>query len=988
MSLRGSDPTDGSSWAVPHILSGNGSMPTRPSGLITFLFTDVEGSTRRWEAFPDSMAEAIALHDRLLRTAIESRNGYIFKTLGDAFCAAFASPEDALLAALDCQRAVAGQDWSAVQGLAVRAAIHTGTAQERSDDYFGPTLSRVARLLSIAHGGQVLVSRALLDCLWRELPGGASVRDLGEHRLKDLSTPEHVYQLVASGLAVNFPPLVTTGALRHNLPQPGSPLVGREAERATAIEMLQSGTTRLLTLTGPGGSGKTRLALDVAAGLLDQFADGVIFVALAQLVDSALVIPTIAGSIGLPEQPGRRPLDVLKDYLRNKSVLFVLDNFEQVMDGARVVAELLGAAPGLKVVVTSRSVLRLRGEREIGVPPLAVPSRAQAPDSDILSPAVRLFLLRAEEAGAGLALAGPTGEAVAEICRRLDGLPLAIELAAARLRALSPPALLARLDQRLPLLVGGARDLDPRQQTMRAAIGWSYDLLTGPQQALFRRLSVFAGGFNFATAEAVCAGTLGADGDLLTELLALLESSMLVREEADGEPRFRMLETIREYGLEQLEASGEADDARSRHASAMLELTRTVEPWLFRGSREAWMVLLDRDLENVRAAFAWSCDCEAPAAALEMAANVFFYCHFRGHLMSELRAWLERALSLPGVEREEFAELRSRALVGSGAVSFYLGDFGLARERLEAAVTRAKGQAASGSMAAGLCYLGLVNLSQGNSEAALPLFQRSSELTSLPHDLAVKVWNLFLMGDIVRRRAPEEARSLYERSLALARSDGDDWCATFPIVSSAQMALEAGDYAEARALAEEGVRLRRRLGNGWTLGIALASLGDVARCEGDWAAARESYLESLELFRALGATSQLPWGLQGLGFCAVGEGSLAIAYEHFRESVSLAREASDRKRLAVALIGLAAVALRRGHAGTAGGLLRTADATIGTEWGTLSRADELARDAYLSALEAAGGPAAAGESAAGPTLSVDEALRLAERGHDLNLEEA
>ncbi len=521
-------------------------MPTRTAGLITFLFTDVEGSTRRWEAFPDSMAEAIALHDRLLRTADRVRNGYIFKTLGDAFCAAFASPEDALLAALDCQRAVAGQDWSAVQGLAVRVAIHAGTAQERGDDYFGPTLSRVARLLldrsrrpgarladapglplvassRVAHrcatwvstGSRTSRRRNMSTSSWRlALPSTSSTR---HHRCL-------AAQPSAAGIAAGWP----GGRARYrdrdsaerDDPPPHADRAGRLREDAA----------------GPGRGGR-------APGPVRRWCDLRRARAAGRFRAGDSHDRRIHRAPRAARPAPRRAQRLLAEQVGASSCSTTSSRSWTERAWS---AELLGAAPGLKVVVTSRSVLRLRGEREIGVPPLAVPSRARAPDSDILSPAVRLFLLRAEEAGAGLTLAGPTGEAVAEICRRLDGLPLAIELAAARLRALSPPALLARLDQRLPLLVGGARDLDPRQQTMRGAIGWSYDLLTGPQQALFLRLSVFAGGFNFATAEAVCAGTLGADGDLLTELLALLESSMLVREEADGEPHFRMLETIRE----------------------------------------------------------------------------------------------------------------------------------------------------------------------------------------------------------------------------------------------------------------------------------------------------------------------------------------------------------------------------------------------------------------------------------------------------------
>src|SRR5215211_2953594 len=468
-----------------------------------------------WERNPQAMQAALARHDEILRSATEQHGGYVFKTVGDAFCCAFPTASDALEAALDAQRLLLKERWAESGPLRVRMALHMGASEERDGDYFGPPVNRVARLLSAAHGGQVLLSLPTHEMVREQLPAGMSLTDLGEHRLKDLFRPERVFQLSAPELQSEFAPLRTLDAYRNNLPLQPTPLIGREKEVSEVCDLLRGDETRLLTLTGPGGTGKTRLALQAAADLLDDFPDGTFFVPLATLTQAELFFSAVAETLGVREI-GEQPLfESLKVYLDERHLLLLLDNFEQVLGAAPPVTELLGAAPGLKVLVTSRTPLRLYGEKEYAVPPLSVPDVKHLPDLKTLSQyeAVRLFIERAKSAKVDFEVTDESAPAVAEICVRLDGLPLAIELAAARIKMLPPRAMLHRLGSRLKLLTGGARDLPERQRTLRATIEWSHALLDEGEQLLFGRLAVFSGGRTLEAIEGIC----DAEGDLAVD---------------------------------------------------------------------------------------------------------------------------------------------------------------------------------------------------------------------------------------------------------------------------------------------------------------------------------------------------------------------------------------------------------------------------------------------------------------------------------------
>jgi predicted ATPase/class 3 adenylate cyclase len=580
--------------------------------MVTFLFTDIEGSTKLWEQHPEAMKAALARHDAMLREAVEAHEGRTIKTLGDGILVAFETAAKGVAAALTAQRTLFVEGWEGVkpQVIRVRMALHTCEAEARGGDYYGPDLNRAARLMSIGHGGQTLLSATTADFVREQLPAGALLRDLGEQRLKDLVRSEHVYQLIHPDLPADFPPLRSLNAFRNNLPVQLTSFIGRQAELKAAKDLLLREDVRLVTLTGPGGVGKTRLALQAAADLIDRFADGVFFVDLASIREAEAVLAAIARTVSLRDTSDRPLLDNLKEELCARTVLLVLDNFEQVTVAAPNVGELLRDCARLKLLVTSRELLHVRGEHVLPVPPLGLPGTdLKQPSIDQLQQfeAIRLFVERAHAVKRDFELTKETASAVAEICLRLDGLPLAIELATARIRLFSPQALLERLGSRLKLLRGGARDLPARQQTLRDTIGWNYELLDRGEQSLFAVLSVFPS-CTFEAVEGAARGIrqLDASGvDILEGLASLVDKSLLRRVDRDGgEPRFLMLETIREYAAERLEEESEfGAAARRAHAAWYSDFTQRQRERLTGEDREAALSEMECEIENLQAAW-------------------------------------------------------------------------------------------------------------------------------------------------------------------------------------------------------------------------------------------------------------------------------------------------------------------------------------------------------------------------------------------------
>ena len=658
----------------------------------------------------------------------------------------------------------------------------------------------------------------------------------------------------------------------NNVPRPPTPLVGRERELATVTSMLARHDVSLLTLSGPGGTGKTRLAIQAALDLADRFEDGVLFVALATIDDPKLVPAAIAQTLDIHEARDGRPiLESLKDYLRDRHMLLVLDNFEQVVSAGPVVAQLIAAGPRLKVLVTSRTLLRVRGELELPVMPLELPERRQALDAQRLSQyaAVELFIQRAQAVKPDFAVTNESAPAIAEICYRLDGLPLAIELAAARIKILSPQALLARLERSLEVLRGGPRDLPARQQTLRSTIDWSYNLLAEHARVLFRRLSVFVGGWTLEAAEAACNATGDLDVDVLDEMESLIDNSLLKwREEAGGEMRFGMLETIREYARERLSESGEEDSLRERHAGYYLTLAESIQPRLQTAERRRWLDRLEIEHDNMRAALEWSrldrCDA---SLGLRLSGVLAWFWQTRAYL-HEGRKHLEAALARPDAAARTTA--RATALYGAGVLAWSLGDFAVARAQIEECIAIAREVGDQRLAAYALTQLGLVIVSQGDVEGASSLYAEALKLfREVMHIWGEAFALTWLAEATLVSDHPLMAQPLYEEGLALWRKVGDPWGTGIALLVLSALAFAQGDMAKSRALVEEGTTLLQEAGDRWTLSFGIAGLGDVLLWEGDTMQAAAQFAEGLRLSRESGNPATMLMSLVGLAGVAI-----------------------------------------------------------------------------------------------------------------------
>ncbi len=900
-------------------------MPSRselPSGTVAFLFTDIEGSTRRWQRDPRAMAAAVARHDALLRAAIAEHGGVVFKTVGDAFCAAFATVPPAVATALDAQRALAAEQWGDIGAIRVRMAVHVGDAEERDADYFGPAVNRVARLLSAGHGGQLLLSLPAAELVRDSLPGVAQLRDLGEHRLKDLTRPEHIFQLIAADLPADFPPLATLDHHPNNLPPQLTPLVGREQELADVRALLDRADVRLVSLTGPGGTGKTRLSLQVGTDAVDDYADGVWFVALEKATDETVAVAELAQALGVREIAGQSPLDAVTEYLRDKRLLLVLDNFEQVVHEAPLVARLLGGSPGIKMLVTSRVRLALQGEHEYSVPPLEVPSRrAEAAVPELMGcSAIRLFVERARAAKSDFTLTDDNAAAVVEICRRLDGLPLAIELAAARVKLLPPRAMLSRLENRLNLLTGGGRDRPARQQTLRGAIAWSYDLLAPEEQTLFARLAVCAGGCVFEAAEIV--GNADGDLDLLTSLEMLVDHSLVRQvEDADGEPRFLMLATIREYARERLAASDEADAMDDRHAAWCVSLAEEAEPALLGPEQQVWLERLEREHDNLRAALTWNLGNARGEQGVRLAGALARFWEMRGHL-SEGRRWLEAALA---TNADIPAGLTAKALRGLASLMVAQGDYEPAAALYEQSLTLYRDLGDERSTADALAGLASTASHRGDYERAAAFYEQSLSLfQQLKNEWGIAVTLNGMANDAHDLGNFEKANALYEQSLKRFEALGSQRDTARALNNLATIAHDRGDYPRAMALYERSQAVTRALHDTRNLAMTLNNQGIAAQDQGDLATAAALYQESLDLFRNLGNRRGVAVLLLGLGFVAEDQGDHVRATAFREESLTTSRLLGDKRGIANALTEIANAAHHNGDDERAEQLLREA----------------------------------------------------------------
>jgi predicted ATPase/class 3 adenylate cyclase len=847
-------------------------MANLPSGTVTFLFTDIEGSTRLLQQLDEKFATLLADHQQLLREACETHNGRVIDTQGDSFFVVFSYALDAISAVVQSQRALAAHTWPNGVSVRVRMGLHTGEPQISSLGYIGIDVHRAARIAAVAHGGQVLLSRTTYDLVEHELPADVTLRDLGEHRLKDLRQPKHLYQLVIQDLPSDFPPLKSLDVATNNLPIQLTSFIGREKEITEVKQAISE--HRLVTLMGPGGSGKTRLALQVATELLERFHDGVCFVALAPITDPGLVASTIAQSLGIPETAGRSIADSLKDYLQRKSLLLLLDNFEQVIPAAPLVAELLATCSELKILVTSREGLHISGEREYQVPPLALPNLTQLPSPESLSQyaAVELFVQRARLVKPDFAITSSTAPAVAEICYRLDGLPLAIELAAARIKLLPPRAMLARLENRLEFLTGGARELPARQQTLRNAIAWSYDLLNENEQKLFQSLSVFVGGCTLDAAEGI-AGDHQAHLSLLDQFGSLLDKSLLREVEGmEDEPRFVMLELLREFGLEQLESGGEQETVRRRHANFFLALAERAERKLESADQLEWINRMEQEHDNLRAALEWSKTAAGTGElCLRLAGTLGLFWEARGYF-SEGRERLSSILSTAAAQGRTAA--RAKLLARAAELAYRQSDYAATVELAEESLSIYREVDDKQGIASVLIKLsnaateaGDYETASGYLEEALKIWQDLDDKHGTARALISLGWAAMRPGDY------QLANTRLEAALAISRELEDTRSIGFELSGLGEVALRQGDYVRATQLLEESLELRRQLGNKWGVGVSLGTLGWVAIREGDWNRAIARLGESLEVRQEIGDKGGSAWCLERLAEVASAQGN-------------------------------------------------------------------------------------------------------------------
>jgi len=938
-----------------------------PTGMVTFLFTDVEGSTRLWEEDPAAMRELLVRHEAALRGAIEGHRGLVFKTLGDSFCAAFDRATDAVCAAIDAQRGV-----GAAGPLRVRVALYTGEADERDGDYFGQPLNRCGRILMAGHGGQVVLSRATAHLVREGLPEGGELVCLGEHRLRDLAQPEELFQLTHPDLPSEFPPLRSLASFAHNLPIQVTSLVGREEELAAVRGLL--GTTRLLTLTGSGGAGKTRLALQVGADVLDEYADGVWLVELAAVTDERLVPQVAATALGLREEPGRPIVETLLDAVRAKRLLLILDNCEHLVRASGELAErIIGSCPDVRVLATSREVLGAAGEVTWRVPSLALPPTGEglAPRVETVSQyaAVRLFIERAESVLPGFAVTNDSAPAVAEICWRLDGIPLAIELAAARVNVLSTEQILARLDDRFRLLTGGRRTALPRQQTLRAAVDWSYALLTAEERVLFRRVSVFAGGFTLEAAEQVCSGGAVLDPAVL-DLLASLVRKSLVAADVGGGTRYRLLETLRAYGREKLMEAGDFEDTSRRHWAAYMALAQRARLMLSGVEEPAWLARLDADHGNLREALSWAVRSD-PASAPQLAASLVRFWDVRCH-WTEGEEWLLRCLNS---STECAPELRAEALAGAGLLAYRRGAFEVAETLSAEALPLATDAGACMSAANALNTLAMVAQRRGDYPRARSLHEEGLAARRRAGDLVGVGRTVGNIGLLAEEQGDDEtARRCYEESLAIARELGDRSAEASASNNLAGVLRRRGDTETSRSFQARSLELLRELGDRKGEGAVLCNMGLLAENEGDLAEARALYEQSLAVLSGIGAQRDVAISLRNLAGVVQEQGDLAHAHSLYTQATEAALGLGDRMILIACIEGMAVLRAQEAAWETAAVLFAAAEALRTRDGLGVVSFDRDRYEAYLAAArEGLGDAAFALAWQAGRQLSPHEA---------------
>ena len=922
--------------------------------LSTFLLTDIAGSTRLWEEHADAMGVALAVHDELLRSAITASGGVVVKTMGDGMLAVFDRPADALEGAILAQRSLRDTAWGETGPLRVRMALHTGTAESREGDFFGQALNRDARILAIGHGGQILLS-AMAALLAREgRPAGVELLDLGSHRLRDLDRPEQVFQVAVADLPSDFPPLRSLSTRRSNLPVPLTSFVGRDRELIEVDRLLER--SRLVTLIGTGGTGKTRLMIEVAGRAASRFDDGVWLAELASLGDAGEIGPEIARALGVGELPGRPALDVVADFLATKDLLLVLDNAEHLIDGvARVAERLLSVAPGLRILTTSREALAVSGEAVVQVPslscPVGVPHAERAGSAPVnlaeaeATEAVQLFAARAGAVLPSFAVTSANVAAVADICRRLDGIPLAIELAAGRVSAMSPEEIASGLGDRFRLLTGGRRTAVPRQQTLHALIDWSWDLLTDDDRRLLRRLSIFVGGWTVPAAARVAgdpevvAGTM----DTLDGLTRLVDRSLVIVERGATTTRYRMLETIRQYAREQLIRSGEAGDVAGRHLRFFAALADAAAAELRGPAMVDWLDRLDGEIENLGAALEWALEAE-PETAVRMGLALLDY-------------WVARVPSPDNQARVIAAVAAARSILA--------GPPEPTREQRILTVR------ILGTAATRWALSGGANVALGWAEQAVPIAQDLGDPRALIDALLGHTTSRIFTG------ARGDIRGWLDEVTRQATGIGD-WFAIAFAASGVAVSLGSFDPAEVEELLATGAEAAHRSGNPHVIALTAMGQGNILARAGRFDEARTRLQEAIDRFAEIGDERLGDACRSEMAHVVRRAGDIDEALALYRVSIGRWVRNGHRGAVAHQLESIAFALIVRGDLDRAARLLGAAAALREIARSPMVQAEQIEHDDWLVRLNGSADPARIDEDlAAGRRLSMADAVALA-----------
>ena len=863
---------------------------TRITGTVTFVFSDLEGSTSLLATLRQAYVGVLEDYYRLVGSAFGEKGATEIDRAGDGLFYSFPSARAAVTATVAAQRALAGHDWPSGLSVRARMGIHTGEPTLSTTGFSGMDVHRAARIAAAGHGGQVLVSQTTRDLVADELGREVSLVDLGEHWLKDLTHPEHLFQLAAEGLPTAFPPLRSLVTLPNNLPRHLSSFIGRRADLDEARELLAEAP--LLTLTGSGGVGKTRLAVQLAAELLETFDDGAWMVELETLSEEQLLAQTVAAALGISEASDGDFQQTLLHHLRPRQALLILDNCEHIVEScARLANLLLRNCPGLRVLATSREALGVPGEKLYPVRSLSMPLPERLPPTATLTDfeAIRLFVERARAADPQFELTDARASAVVEICHRLDGIPLAIELAAARARALTVEQIAARLDDRFRLLTGGSRTALPRHQTLRAAMEWSFELLPEAERAVLWRLAVFAGPFTLEAAEAVCAGPGVHQGDVVEHLTRLVEKSLVNRHVAS----YRLLETVREYARDHLLAAGESEATYARHRDWYADFVNRGAPAFFRGPESnAWLEDFEREHDNLRTAIQWSLDeGQSGARALELAAGLWRFWEIRGYLV-EGRQWLERVLRLT---RGQLSPTRADVLTGAGIIAAAQGDHAAAVEFHEESLAAQEELGNRQAVGYALHNLANATLHHGDHERARELYEEAVRRARVIGDRRGLPFALLHVADVADRQGDYTgARERYEEAVAIIRAEGDAWALAYALSNFGLTASRHDDLATAREMYDEALRTYVQVGDRRGEARVLSLMADLAVADGDPGRARSLLYDALTIRHALGDTSGTCSALERISAAAIGD-------DPQRSTRLLAAAAAMRERIGARL---------------------------------------------------------------------------------------